>query len=502
MAPDTESFPSSYRLSWRDRLPGPLQSLARFPWWTLILAGVVSLVLADQIAAPNSRIIKLGAGALLLVMAYRLRPFYALCFITLLFPFPFSIFVGSSTMIFIVLAATIYLARLTLRQVAPPSRTPADAFLGILMGCYILSFYNVTNPIALKQGVLAMVAIVASFMVYYMTATFVRTERHLRTFVRILVITAGASMAVAIYELLFPGRVLIPHWILNRLAVGGTEVGYRVGGPFYDFELFGEYMALSFFLCFFMFRRTHNPNTRFFTGALCILSVFCLLTTVTRGATIAFIGGVVYLVWLIRRRLKFRDLVSSLLVLVLLWFGLEFVVVNFTNSGSVMDRLFGTEFEGLVPDSRLHWPKVWARVLDHPFVGHGPYYDLGKSDTLTGHGLYSIIYPHSQYLFYAHTVGLIGAAAFLGIVGRLLWVSFREKAVGLQEPSYARSLMIVLHIMLCVFLVDQTKIEYIRNDTYIFFPWILLGLIAATHRIIRDGDDDDDYRSNRLSPPT
>ena len=42
--------------------------------------------------------------------------------------------------------------------------------------------------------------------------------------------------------------------------------------------------------------------------------------------------------------------------------------------------------------------------------------------------------------------------------------------------------------MLLVFLVDEIKIDYLRNDTYMYFPWILMGLVAANYRIIREQD--------------
>ena len=75
-----DSYPESYRSPWRDRLPGPLRVLAG-NWWQLAAALVVAVLLAQQVVAPNSRIIKLIAGMMLFVVAYRTRPFYALCFI-------------------------------------------------------------------------------------------------------------------------------------------------------------------------------------------------------------------------------------------------------------------------------------------------------------------------------------------------------------------------------------------------------------------------------------
>ncbi|NNF06836.1 MAG: hypothetical protein HKN21_08745, partial [Candidatus Eisenbacteria bacterium] len=127
-----EPPPASYGLTWRDRLPGPVATLLRFPWWQFAIAIFAAVLLAKLINTPNARIIKALAGIAIFAVAYKTRPFYALCFIMLFMFFPFSIFVGSSTMIFVVLAATIYLARLTQKQVAPLQRTPIDLWVGLM----------------------------------------------------------------------------------------------------------------------------------------------------------------------------------------------------------------------------------------------------------------------------------------------------------------------------------------------------------------------------------
>jgi len=444
---------------------------------------MIAAILGNQINAPNSRIIKALAGVVLFIVSYRAKPFYALCFITLLFPFPFSIFVGSSTMIFVVLASVIYLGRLTLRQVPPLVHSPVDVAIGILMAAYLLSFYNIENPTVLEGAVKNMFGIVSSFLLYFMMVNFIRTEAQLRTYMRIFGITVALCIFVGTYELFFPGRVLVPNWILY--SPPEVYKGYRVTGPFNDYELFGEFMAIVFFSSFFLYRRASTPNHRFFTLILSVLTVFMLLTTVTRGATLSFMGGILYLLWVIRRRLSFRSLVIASLVGIGLYFAMNFVVVHFTESGSVLDRLLGTTFVGGLPESRSDWPEILSRALEHPFIGHGAFYDLGLTRGFTGKGLYTYLWPHNQYLFYLHTVGLIGTGAFLFITLRVLWLSFRWKAPGLDEASYPRSLMTALHVMLLVFLVDQIKIDYLRNQTYQYFPWLLMGLIVATYRIIR-----------------
>jgi hypothetical protein len=39
--------------------------------------------------------------------------------------------------------------------------------------------------------------------------------------------------------------------------------------------------------------------------------------------------------------------------------------------------------------------------------------------------------------------------------------------------------------MLLIFMVDQTKIEYLRNERYSFFIWFFLGLVVAVSSAAR-----------------
>ena len=478
----------SYRLPLSERLPRPWRSLVALPWWQVATALVVALLLGSQILHPNGRVIKALAGVLLFVAAYRAEPFWSLCFIAIMFLFPFEITLGSSTMIFVLLTTMIYLARLTLNRVPPLKGTPVDAGIGLLAGVYVLSFYNISNAYVLHRALFNMFGIATSFTLFYLIANFVRTEQQLRTFVNVLGVSIALASFVGLFELFFPGRALIPHYILSgQLEVAKLiQKGYRVGGPLRDYELFGEFMAMNFFLALFISRQARTPNLRFFATLLAVICVFMMLTSVTRGAAVSFLVGVIYLLWSIRRKLKFRDLVSILLASTFFYLAMEFVVTNFTRSGSVMKRLLGTRFVGLIPDSRAGgWGPALQRALEHPFIGHGPFYDLGKSESLTGHGLYVWIWPHNQYLYYLHTVGFLGLAAFLFIALRLLFLSVRERAPHLSDGSYPRALMLTLSVMMVVFLVDQTKIDYLRNPIYQYYPWMIMGLIAATHRILR-----------------
>jgi hypothetical protein len=49
--------------------------------------------------------------------------------------------------------------------------------------------------------------------------------------------------------------------------------------------------------------------------------------------------------------------------------------------------------------------------------------------------------------------------------------------------------MKILHVWLIMFMIDQMKIEYFRNEIYYYYVWLFFGLIAATSNIIRREDE-------------
>jgi O-antigen ligase len=197
---------------------------------------------------------------------------------------------------------------------------------------------------------------------------------------------------------------------------------------------------------------------------------------VTRGAIIALVVGVAYMLWTTRRTIRFHELVLGLAAALGGTLLVLNVVAHHTHSGNVLERLGGTTFVGGVPDTRAGvWQAVFERILHKPIFGHGPYYSIRE-------GVQSFFWPHNGYLFYWYILGIVGLAAFLWIVLRL-WRASARHTSRLDHPAYAASLLVPLRAMLILFLVDQTKIDYLRNEIYMYLVWLFFGLTVAASRI-------------------
>lgn len=463
---------------WRDRW-----ERWRRPLLNLAVAVFVGLLLASQISRENPRVIKAVIGAGVLYAAWRFPIPVSLSAIIMLFPFPFPTVYGTSTTLFIFLIAAIWLAQLVLRIAPATGRTSLDVPIAMLLGIYVLSFRSVENTEALAQGLISFSAVVACVFLYYLIVNTVRDEATLRRLVGIISITAGLCWIVAAWELMFPGAPLIRGWVLSAPPFDPAYKGVqRVGGPFGDFELFGEYCAMMLPLTIFQLVQARGLRSRTAWGLLTLVNVVALLATVTRGATIAMVVGFIYLLYRLRRNLNIVQLVGILALGIASWAGVEFFLSNFTSSGSVIERILGTKLVGGLPDSRAFWPKIITRIQEHLWIGHGPYYELGEFGR---ERLHRFFYPHNGYLYLLHTIGILGTLAFVWILFRLWASTGRACANRLGGPDYAKSLLLVWHIMLTMFIIDQTKIEFLRNQSYQFWPWIVFSMSMATARIVQ-----------------
>jgi O-antigen ligase len=185
---------------------------------------------------------------------------------------------------------------------------------------------------------------------------------------------------------------------------------------------------------------------------------------------------VLYLLFTVRRRLKLVPFVVFVSLGIAGFLAMNFYVANFTRSGDLIGRLSETTFISGMPDSRAQaWTVAWERFLQHPIIGHGPFYS-GRT------GIRIWYWPHNVYLYIANLVGIVGLSFYLLLLAKLWRISL-PRTDDLRHPSYAKAFLIVANAQLLVFAVDQIKIDFLRNLIYQFQPWILFASLVVAHRI-------------------
>ncbi len=454
------------------------------PWGRLRNALLVigaGVLLGVQYMHPDKRMIAVLVAAIVAGIAWRLDTLSGIGLLVITLPYPRGTVFGNTNLALILLLLIIWLLRITQRHGPGPRATPVDAPVSGLLMAYALSFYNIADRESLGFAFQNTYLLVASVLMFYMIVGNVRTDEDLQRVHTFQAISFASIFLLAIYELNHPGGALVPGWIEFK-GTTGTEFNtrnVRVGGPFFDFELLSEFSALSMLVVVFMIARARSYNRRLALFALLTLNVFIQFATVTRGGMIALLAGLGYLLFVIRRRVQVVPLtLMAGAVVATVWLMNSFVA-NFTRSGDLLARLKGTQFHGLVPDSRSQaWSDGWQRFLEHPLIGHGPYYS-----PITGTKTW--FWPHNGYLLIADLVGLVGLTFYLWLFFALFRIS-RPPVDDLHDPSYARAFLIIGHVQLFVFMIDQVKIDYLRNPIYQFEVWLMFAVITAAYMVARN----------------
>ncbi len=461
----------------RRRDPGFVQKHISKVWAFAVTAGV-GLIAGTQIYNPNKRVIEAMAGGFLILLLWKFSTISALWLLLVMYPFPFAMSWGTSNEIFVVIIGMVVLIRVATGvykiTLDPMIRLPLILFIV----SYILSFKNVP-PGLTKMAIVNTVNLftAATFMV--LIINFVDDEEKLRKTLNFLMVSVALFIVFTIFELLFPGKVLIPNWLYTAHKTKLVMKGMRMGGPFHDYELTAEFFTLNAFIIFLMFVRSRRMLSRALFGALLLIDLFMMFTTITRGAIFSLFVGTVYLMFLSRKELNIVRITYIVGALALILVVMEGVVARYTTSGSLFERVIATTFEkGVVPANRVGtWFPAIERGMENPIFGHGAGWDFQE-------GLTKGFWPHSLYLFFFNVVGLFGLGAFIFFIARIIKSTLVGVKASLATSPLPEALMKMLHVIIIIFLFDQIKIEYVRNSNYSYYVWFLFGLVIATYNII------------------
>lgn len=448
---------------------------------TILAIALMGALAGHQIFSPTKRVIEAVVGLLLVFVMWNFSTLAALSLVIFIYPFPFGLSIGSSNFILIVIIFLIYMIRVYSHESTIRSDKHFNIPILLLVSAYIISFYNFEmTPFKFQMSYQHTINFFASVMFFYLIINFVDTEEKLRRTVKIMMGTAALVMIFTLFEMLFPAKTLIPGWLFTRHRTALVMRNVRMGGPFGDFELMAEFAAMHAIIAFFMALRARRLATRVLFVILMFATLFFLLTTITRGAFISLAIGMIYLAFLARKDLNFVRFTMLMLGIISVMIIMEAFVTRYTISGSMFKRIIGTTFsKGIIPDTRSQtWFIAWDRAMKHPLIGHCPGgWGFGRS-------LDYDFWPHNVYLYYLNITGFFGLSAFLFLLYRLLKATMRGIKSSLVSAPFSESFMKILHVCLVMFMIDQIKIEYLRNLTYVFFVWLLFGLIAATQHII------------------
>jgi O-antigen ligase len=229
----------------------------------------------------------------------------------------------------------------------------------------------------------------------------------------------------------------------------------------------------------FQFVRQKNVYGRVLYAGILVLVLFIMFATITRGPIVSLSIALAYLAILMRRHMRVVPMTLIATGGLALVFGMNFFVANFTRSGNLFDRVAGTQMVGWMPETRVGtWTEAWQRMMYHPIIGWGPYYSSER-------GLEMWYWPHNLYLYVGNLTGLVGLTCFLWLLWSF-WRMTRPRADTLTAPSYLDGYMLIAHVQMTFFVIDQFKIEYLRNNNYQYQVWLMFAMWASAYRVRQD----------------
>jgi len=447
---------------------------------------VSSYVLGAEIADPHRRLVKVFVLMLVMVIMYRFEMIYSLYLFILLFPFPTGIALSSSNVILMTLIPLLWLVRAQSMQQKVWEKTGFDKWLLLFFGLHLVSFFNIDNPLYLRESLKLVWRLATAIAFMYMIVRFADSVKKLDGLARVFAISAALVGSTGIIEAFFPGATIIPGWITTtrELGTGGLGQerirGLRIGGALGSHSLLSDYSTLALFFMGLFFMRARNPITKTMWGLLCLSAFATVLSTANRGAFVALVVGLTYVLWVFRSRLSIgRLVVVASIFIAAVWIG-DTLLSRYTAAVSILDRFTHTEFTGVVPETRtMTWKPALVEAMNHIFIGHGPYFDPRS-------GIEKLWWPHNAYIFYLYSIGVTGLATFLVIVYKLFRMSLAY-ARPLARGEYLGMLAGIIHVQLVMFLIAQLRTDHQRNGdfVYMYIVFFLFGMIVASYRLIR-----------------
>jgi O-antigen ligase len=450
----------------------------------MVVVAITSVIVATQFVSPHRRMIKVAAVAALLAIMLKFEMIYSLYFFGLVFLFPTGIAITYTNVVLMTVLPMAWIVRANTegRKVFFP--TAIDKYVILLLLAYVVSFFNVTNAPDVIAGAKLVWRQLSACAFFYLIVRFVTNENKLENFTKVITLAAGVMVLTGLFELIMPGKSLIP-WAGTGYTLGTGKMGYRVegirlGGAVGSHDLLSDYCSITFFFMMLHFFRAKNPFEKTLWITMSLATVVVMMATGNRGGMLGFIVGFVYVLFVLRRHFTPVRYVMVVAAVAAFLVPAQLMLEKYTVAESVTKRLMGTTFVGGVPETRVGvWEGALRASFDHIFIGHGPQFTVTK-------GLGFMFWPHNTFIYFLYTLGLFGAISFIIICVKIFRESllYRSRAV---RDKYVGTLLGVLHVQLVMTLIEQQRTDHQRGADYVYMyiVWMLFGLIVAAANVVR-----------------
>jgi O-antigen ligase len=449
----------------------------------IITVGVLGALVAVVLAMTN-----LWVGLLGIVLVITLFPFGTL---------PFKIVL---TPTFLDLAMAAVLAVYVMQWLTGERRrlrtTPVHSFIIVFMVLSLFSFVaglrhaGITSTSARRFAELLL-----SMGFSLILVDVLRTPKQIRWLARVLILAGTAAAIIGIVMWMLPDS--LAEQILVRLSVFGypssgiiqyieqnPELSERAIGTSVNPNALGGLLVMIAGLAAPQVM-TQYPLTgqRWHAYPMLAALVGCLVLTFSRSAMLAFGVAVVFIAAMRYRKVLWAIPLVAMILLVLPWS--QAYLQRFTEGFRFIQ---GAQFTDLATQMRFgEYADAFTLIGRYPLLGAG---FTGAPDIDVYLGVASV------YLTIAENMGLIGLAAFLGLMTALFVYALRARRVADNTPEL-RSIWLGAMAALVGALVGGILDHYFFNLEFhhaVTIFWIFVGLALATTQTLLDfGEKDKSY---------
>ena len=329
---------------------------------------------------------------------------------------------GSSNMAFTyILGVSLFINRSWMKQYYKSNPPLVLNFLAIGMVLFIS--WILAPRMFWSRNLFYLVMMCSNVIIFYICYYFIETRDDLIKFFEILFLS---NILVIIYCIVqgFIGYQKFALLGINEFSLQQNRADQRVVGPFGSAGVMSEYIVIqSILLAYYVMTMDRYKKTALLLS-FCNLAI--LLGTGNRGGFFSFILALVLFAFYFKDTMGSKKLITIFISTIIIFSSASFVMVKYTQYNVMYQRLSETEMDGFIPDTRSGWVYVVQKILEKPFVGHGPRL-VAEGELEVGQRLPKGElgrYPHNLHLYILYTVGIVGwfvyAAWGIGYLNNLM----------------------------------------------------------------------------------
>ena len=364
----------------------------------------------------------------------------------------------------------------------------ASTFSILNTGVISIVYFDI-GKIRISSEYLVIITMLSNIAIYSMAKKFITSKEDLIKAIKFMVLSGTIASLAGYLQLMGADKTFIFKYIVIS---ENPKWSNRIAATMQGYEMLAEYTAILIIFSFLLFFLSHKRFHRIVYSVI-ILNFFIIMSlTQTRGVYVAIALSIVYLVILFFLTGKFKIGTKSFIgsVGIILILSISILIIDqMRREFSFVDRFkkfASIDVEKGQLDSRTGaWQygiqAINQMTLSGKIVGMGSKY-LGAKKVW---GVKRGGWPHCLYLSYILRDGFLGMGLLLIFFAWLYKTSIkgilREKSISDRELFL---IAVGLHLAFIIFIVDESKIEFIRHDRSQNIFWLFFGLITVCSKLI------------------